>query len=67
MRVRVDQVFVNEAEGLALRYLCRDCVHHDPVADGCAHGWPDRDHREPPRVIPGETSEHSFCKEFELE
>jgi hypothetical protein len=65
VRVAVGAEFLREIEQFRLRFCCRDCRFHVPEADACAHGWPDRLHREPPLLV-ADRGEVVFCKEFEL-
>jgi hypothetical protein len=62
VRLPVDSLWWSEVERFALRFTCVDCLHFLAATDGCAHFWPNAEHKAPPR-----SGTHVvFCKEFEL-
>ncbi len=63
MKTRVDALLLAEMAAFTLRFTCEHCVHFEPEARACSHGYPSEAHREPP-LEPG--ADLSFCKEFEL-
>jgi hypothetical protein len=62
VRLPVDGRFLKEIERFALRFTCADCLHFLAETSGCAHFWPNAEHRFLPRA----DAEVVFCKEFEL-
>lgn len=66
MRLQWNTTFSRQAEQFDLRYSCPDCGHFDAVAEVCAHGWPNIDHRLPHAGVEQADREVVFCKEFEL-
>ena len=63
MKIHVDGGFRRQAEDHALRFRCADCFHYLPATGGCAHFWPNEEHKGP---LPETPTDLSFCKEFEL-
>ena len=65
VKILVDGRFARQARELSLRFQCGDCFHYVPETGGCAHFWPNDEHKAPPPEG-DEQSDLLFCKEFEL-
>jgi hypothetical protein len=64
MRLPLGPEFAEERERFAFRFCCEDCAHRTREG-GCAHYWPQQDHRTETYADPARR-EIVFCKEFEL-
>jgi hypothetical protein len=64
VRFAFDPKFLEEREKCRLRHTCEECAHFDHHLEECAHGWPNRAHRE--AYYAEEGRDIVFCKEFEL-